>query len=363
MNIDDILAERGTVTQIKPREPRIRLTPFHEIKLGTKPRYLVDTLIPLVGFSVIWGEPKCGKSFWAFNLLMHVARGEPYRGLAVQGGPVVYCAFEGQSGFGARAEAYRKRFEPKETDIPLYLVTTNLDLVNDVRELIDAIRTQIGDVKPIAVALDTLNRSLRGSENSDEDMGAWVAAADAIREAFDCAVIAIHHCGHEGKRPRGHSSLTASADIQIKVYRDGADNVVAEVEVAKDGPQGHSVLSRLEVVEVGVDDDGTKITSCVIVPVDGAATSTETARRKLSNNQALALRALSDLINTSSQPFRLKDGTEVAAVATDRWRQELMDRGVIDRDARNPRSDFKRIRESLKARNLIAERDDKLWLV
>jgi hypothetical protein len=37
--------------------------------------------------------------------------------------------------------------------------------------------------------LDTLNRSLAGSESDDEDMAAYVKAADAIREAFGCAVV------------------------------------------------------------------------------------------------------------------------------------------------------------------------------
>ena len=63
--------------------------------------------------------------------------------------------------------------------------------------------------KPAAVAIDTLNRSLAGSESSDEDMAAYIRAADAIRDAFNCAVVIVHHCGHEGTRPRGHLSLRA----------------------------------------------------------------------------------------------------------------------------------------------------------
>ena len=37
----------------------------------------------------------------------------------------------------------------------------------------------------------------------------------------------------------------------------------------KDGPEGDVVASRLDAVEVGRDDDGHPITSCVVVPVDG----------------------------------------------------------------------------------------------
>jgi hypothetical protein len=252
------------------KPPRIRLTPFNAIKLGLQARYLISTIIPLTGLAVIWGPPKCGKSFWAFDALMHVSLGWEYRGLRVRRGPVVYCAFEGQAGLQARVEAFRQRFLAEEPDdIPFYLVTLRLDLVADHAELIGAIREQLGSAVPAAVALDTLNRSLRGSESSDEDMAAYVNAADAIKDAFKCAVLVVHHCGHGGDRPRGHSSLIGAADVVIKVSRDGSDNILAEVEIAKDGPQGHTVSSRLEVIEVGTDDEGESITSCVVLPADG----------------------------------------------------------------------------------------------
>jgi hypothetical protein len=141
--------------------------------------------------------------------------------------------------------------------------------VADHPALIASVRAALGDIKPIAIALDTLNRSMPGSESSDEDMTAYVKAGDALRMAFDCAVVIVHHCGHEGTRPRGHSSLMGACDAQIAVKRDAADNIIATVELMKDGPQGGEFASRLEVVELGLDDDGDKITSCVIAPVEG----------------------------------------------------------------------------------------------
>jgi hypothetical protein len=280
--------------------PRIRLTPFNEIKLGTQARYLVSTLIPLTGLALVWGPPKCGKSFWAFDVLMHVALGWEYRGLRVRRGPVVYCAFEGQAGIQARAEAFRQRFLAEDPDaIPFYLVTLRLDLVADQAELVAAVKAQLGSVVPVAVALDTLNRSLQGSESSDEDMAAYVNAADAIKDAFSCSVMVIHHCGHEGTRPRGHSSLIGAADVIIKVSRDAADNIIAEVEDAKDGPQGHSVRSRLEVIEVGEDDEGEVITSCVVMASDGEA---EKMVRRPSGAAGLAFDMLLKAINEDGKP-------------------------------------------------------------
>jgi len=62
--------------------------------------------------------------------------------------------------------------------------------------------------------------SLHGSENSDQDMSAYVRAADAVREVFQCAVIIVHHCGHGADRPRGHSALIGAADAVLAVRKD-----------------------------------------------------------------------------------------------------------------------------------------------
>ena len=69
--------------------------------------------------------------------------------------------------------------------------------------------------------LDTLNKSLFGSESKDVDMGAYVRAAEAVRDAFGCVVIIIHHCGYDDTHPRGHSSLPGAVDAQLMVVRVG----------------------------------------------------------------------------------------------------------------------------------------------
>jgi hypothetical protein len=185
---------------------------------------------------------------------------------------VVYCAFEGQSGFEARREAFRQRFLTEEMDhVPFYLEPVQLSLARDHKALIGAIRHQLGDTRPAAVCLDTLNRSLEGSESSDEDMTAYIRAADAIREAFECAVIVVHHCGINGDRPRGHTSLTGAVDAQLAVKRDAARNVIVTVELVKDSAEGDILASKLDEVEVGLDEDGDVIASCVIVPTEAAA--------------------------------------------------------------------------------------------
>jgi RecA-family ATPase len=146
--------------------PRFTLTPFSGITLDTtRINYLIKGLLPRTGLVVIWGPPKCGKSFWALDLAMHVALGSPYRGRRTRQGAVIYLALEGAEGFKARAEAIRNHY--RVSDAPFYLMTVRIDLVRDYAQLVADIRKQLGAVIPAAVFIDTLNRSLIGSEAKD----------------------------------------------------------------------------------------------------------------------------------------------------------------------------------------------------
>jgi hypothetical protein len=237
-----------------------------------------------------------------YDVAMHVALGRPYRERRVHPGAVVYCAFEGQTGFEARVEAFRLRHLADDFgEVPFFLQPAPLDLFRDHQELIAVIRRQA--LSPVLVVLDTLNRSLAGSESSDEDMSAYVQAADAIRDAFDCAVTIIHHCGIDGTRPRGHTSLTGAVDVQLAVRRDAGGNIVVELELAKDGAQGETITNALEVVEVGTDEDGEMITSCVVVPAQGVPVAQKSRLPKTAQKVLAAFHRLRDDCRTEPLPF------------------------------------------------------------
>ena len=302
-------AEIIALDEKRKRRSRIQFVPFDKIKLGTERRYLVKGLIPHPGMSVIWGPPKSGKSFWTFDLVMHVALGREYRGRRVHEGPVVYCCFEGQFGINKRVEAFRQNFLSECADpVPFYLQPVTLDLVKEHAELIAAIRTDAE--LPVAVVLDTLNRSLVGSESSDTDMSAYVRAADAIREAFDCSVLIVHHCGVNDSRPRGHTSLTGATDAQLAVKKDLGDNVIVTIEFMKDGEAGGVIASRLNRVEIGLDDDGETIDSCIVVPTEVSTVVTEKGPRLSPNQQTMLM-----VLQAAKQPLTAEEWTEKAKEA------------------------------------------------
>lgn len=338
-----------------------QLQAFENIRLDTQRRdYLVKGLIASTGLAVIWGPPKCGKSFCAADLGMHIALGWDYRDHRVQQAPVVYIALEGRHGFPARVEAFRRHHGVESA--PFYLLPASLDLVAKSGQLIAAIKAQLGENLPGAIFLDTLNRSLVGSESKDEDMARFLAAAEKVAGELNCAVVIVHHCGIDASRPRGHTSLSGAVESQLKVERIATGEVIVTVELAKDFAEGTEIVSWLDRVELGTDADGDPVTSLVVLPVEGPI-QRRTATRKLSPRQKLALAALDECAISGGTPAppRLKLPTRTVAVQLSAWREELYRKGVLDRDAKSPREEFKRVRNSLHARTLIGVSDDLVW--
>lgn len=238
-DVNDILRDHGAdelrrIFDLAPSEPiqkpnggdssqdvRFKLTRFSAFKLDQHDPYIVKGLWPQSGLVVVWGPPKCGKSFWVFDLLMHVALGREYRSHRVKQGSIVYCALEGAKGFEKRKEAWHleKLANKPDADPPFFLMSAPLSLKYDAQALVADMKTQLADDRPVAVCIDTLNRSLAGSESSDEDMAAYIRAADAVRDAFGCLVVIVHHCGHEGQRPRGIRASWAHSTCKSRYAR------------------------------------------------------------------------------------------------------------------------------------------------
>ncbi len=344
---------------------RFRLVPFGQIAANVERRYVVKGLIPRQGLIAVWGPPKSGKSFWCSTVALHIALGWEYRGRKVEAGPVIYLACEGGFGFGTRIEAFRQRFlADDDVTAPFFLMAERLDLIGDHQALVARMREQLADVVPVAVFLDTLNRSFRGSELSDEDMSAYLDAGSAIGEAFGCAVVIVHHCGVDGTRPRGHTSLTGAVDAQLAVKREGEPGTfTVTVEYMKDGPEGDVIASRLEAVEIATDADGDPVTSCVVVEAD--APDRASGKKKLSPKMRRALDCLTTLIADHGEPApdaaHYPPGSRI--VSLDHWRDAMLARDVLDKDGKNPRTDYKRLRDSMAERGAIGIYDGRVWAI
>lgn len=344
---------------------RFELVRFGSVKKNTDTPYLIRDLIPAHGLVLVWGPPKCGKSFWLFDAAMHVALELQYRDLRPQPfappNVVVYIALEGGRAFANRVEAWRQYHQV--ADAPFYLIVDQLSLIDDAAILANDIYHQTMGIGHIGlIVIDTLNRSLLGSENKDEDMSAYIKAADFLRLHFDCTVAVVHHCGIEGNRPRGHTSLSGAVDAQIAISR-GADRlVVAKVEWMKDGTDDLTLVSKLEPVELGLDDGGEPISSCVCIAAAGIPTQPPVKSKPPPKSTALLVRILeAELAERGSEHRPFGNGLIVHAVPAD-WVREEYYRQTPAEEPSAKRQAFYRAVKDGQAANLVAMRDNFIWL-
>ena len=311
-------------------------------------RTLIDDLIPARGIVLFWGPPKCLKSFFVLGAMWHVANGWEFRDRQVQKGTVVYCAFEGSHGYEKRVEALRRHYEQGDDDrTPLIAMAGNADLIREHRVLVDEIREEVErwvpGTAPVAVVLDTLNKSLHGSESKDVDMAAYIRAAEAVRDAFGCVVIIVHHCGWDESRMRGHSSLRGAVDAELSATREG-DVVTVTVEEMRDGPEGVQIVSESRIVEVGEDAGGRLLTSLVLVPHEPIAGA---AKGKTARKWPPSLKTFQDALTEATLAhgfdFQIENGPKVKAVDLEKVRTAFYALYVV---AANPETNVVQLQNS-----------------
>jgi hypothetical protein len=344
---------------------KLELVAFDDIELDDDPEFLIQGIIPAKGLTVVWGPPKTRKSFGVFDMLMHSALDREYRGRTVLGGPSVYCAFEGAAGFKKRLIAFRRRkLNGHDGRVPFYVLPVRINLAVQVDELVEAIKVKLNGERPLSITLDTLNRSLVGSESKDEDMSAYIAAADRLRQEFDCAVIIIHHCGVDGSRPRGHTSLTGACDCQISVVRRD-ELTIMTVEYMKDGDEGETIAFKLEQVVIGQDKWGADITSCVVVEAEAPSGSSPAREPTLPVGAKMALNLLRKALDECGEtpPAHAAIPNHTRAVRVSCWRSYCDIGQIAETDKPDTKlKAFKRAGDKLQALGFIGVWADWVWI-
>ena len=229
---------------------------------------LVRGILGQGGLSVLYGAPGAGKSFLALDIGFAISTGQQWMGRDTRQGPVIYAAGEGVSGLRVRGQAIAKA---KGCDRPEIFFLPHALSTPDEGEKMAALLDQVEHicgVPPALLIIDTLNRFFGegDDENSAKDMKRFVAAVTAlIAKCPSLRVMIVHHSGKDSDRGmRGSSSLQGAADTVIQVRKDG-DQHRAFTEKQKDGQDNIPLPFALQQVELGEDEDGDPIVSCVIV--------------------------------------------------------------------------------------------------
>lgn len=237
--------------------------------LQRKPmQWMVRGLLPRAGLAVIFGASTAGKTFFTFDLVAAIAQGVDWCGRRVSKGKGVYIVAEGSEGFRNRIQAYCDfhGLDPASLDIVVLPAAPSLMDKAQVVELIKDLQT-LGRLDFVVV--DTYSRVMvGGNENDAKDTSLMVDHCARIHKHTGAMVILVHHSGinTEG-RARGSSVLKAAADVEIEVIRT-KEYRAAKVVKMKDGDDSGEFRFQLPIVELGENEDGDTITSCVVKHLD-----------------------------------------------------------------------------------------------
>lgn len=235
-----------------------RLLTIDEIMNRPLPTWLIDRHVPDKAVGFIYSEPGVGKSFLALDMALSVAHGlENWHGDKLKQQPdaaVVYIASEGSFDFGTRVKAWHKARGLNQNQAKsFYIIEQTINFMNadDVERLLRTLRG-VAPARPVLVVVDTVSRALPGAdENLQKDMTRFVQACDAVRDAFSCAVLGIHHAGKSGDM-RGSTVLLGAGDFVFRLTRKkGATIGHLTCEKQKAAPDGWEEPYRFDVVGVG----------------------------------------------------------------------------------------------------------------
>ncbi len=284
--------------------PRYRVTSARDLLAMPPLRWRIRNVLPLEGVGAIFGASSAGKSFVALDMAASLAAGLPaWFGHKAKSCQVLYVALEGAAGLRNRIAAWEAHHDLPCPSGLHFMLLSDFDLTNraDVEELVSTVAEAVGQVG--VVILDTLAQSAPGrDENAPGDMGLMVRGLQALQQRLGGLVLAVHHTGKDTSRGlRGHSSLRGALDCAIEVSRDGEARSW-RVEKSKDGADGDVYSFCLRVVDLGVDDEGEPVTSCVALP--DAAPVTVQSRRKLPTKAShkAAFAKLDEMLKAS--PYR-----------------------------------------------------------
>ncbi len=374
-DFNDVMLEQGpeAVRQalriagpVEPLRSRLHVLDWPEISFSSNTDYLIKGVISAGETSVNFGEPGCGKSFLKIDMDLHVSMGCEWFGRRVNQAGVIYIASEGGAGLGRRIEAFKNIHGPID-HIPFGLLPASVDLLDpsaDVQLLLaECERMAAKWGQPVKlITVDTLARSFGGGdENSSADMGAFIANCDRLRQATGAHISIVHHMPKAGQTPRGHSSLLGAADTVIHVEREQGGIRTATITKQKDGADGDQFAFSLNVVELGTDQDGDPITSCVVQAEDAPDTVP-----KLSPQTEIALKqlhsAMADAGETAPASNHIPRGTRVVPLAL--WKGYCEQSAMGDRDNRDSfRRTFNRARQKLESIGVIGTWSEHIWIV
>jgi hypothetical protein len=350
IKFSDVNFEASLDAALFEEAPKFKLLTSADLAALPAQKWLIASVLPAEGLAAIYGPSGSGKSFLALSMCAAIAAGDGWFGHRTEQAPVIYLALEGEGGIKVRVKAWEKHHSQKLTDeMRLVLQSFKISDRSDLAQLIAAIRQF--HTQGAVVVIDTLNRAApTADENSSKDMGEIIEGAKLIQSNLGGLCILVHHTGKDqSKGMRGHSSLFAALDASIEVTRTKSARSW-NVAKSKDGEDDLTHPFDLEIINLGVNEYGDPITSCVVVETSSVVVERS---NQLSDSGKLAL---STFYEAAEKNLEEADSVAVSVNLKD-WRKIYYKRSTAD-NYDGKRKAFDRGRKQLTNAGVLSVEND-----
>jgi hypothetical protein len=226
--------------------------------------YLIKGVLERQSNAVLFGKWNVGKTFVILDMAAAIATGQLWFGKRVRKGRVLYLGYEGIRAMKKRILALRGK-HPMLLDratpfawAPLRNPLTRPEGVKEIGAVLVEFAARHGGA-PDLIVIDPLQNALGGDDSDANLMAELNRCVAEIMRRQHCSVLRVHHAGHSNEdRARGHSSLPAGVDTEIRVDEQ-------EIATTKQRDDVRAKFGfKLRVVKVGKDTDGDEVSTCVV---------------------------------------------------------------------------------------------------
>ena len=347
-------------------------------------RWLVKGWIPEHSVGMIHGPSGSGKTNFVMNLACTLATANPAPqtpDLATKldgkfrckKANILYLCGEGYAGLVGRLNAWM--IDNQKSDVGNFAIINkpdNLDDAGNMQTLISTIKDGCPFGSIDLVIIDTVNRYMKGDENSAQDTRNFLNLTAELNENFNCTILYVHHTGNDNAnldRGRGSSAWRGALDFEISVRRDenNEDIRVVKQMKMKDGNIQDPLYGIIKGVPLGEgwDDpeDNEPYTASVWnfcgpseVPEEKSSIQPQKGQKEETSNDR-------DIINAFVEKGTWDESLATYVILESDWKDFLR---ANDRDKNQIWNDFNRnssfIKKAEKRRD-IAKVNDSTWQV
>jgi KaiC/GvpD/RAD55 family RecA-like ATPase len=246
--IEQVIAEAAKNAGIDPGEgesepPKKHRYHVTELDLIPPAEWTLFPFIQKGGLNILSGEAGSGKSFLAISWAMEVAKSRP----------VIYIAAEDPSQYPERVKAWLIYHNYNPAESKFYLETLEINLLSRDKVLAIIEESKDLDESPALVVIDTYAAATAGADEiNNGEIETILMNARLFIQAWNCAVLFVHHFNKSGTSERGGTGLKAGVVLAMKLHVDG-DSIRLEFDKVRNASKPadkYFIWKRVELRDV-----------------------------------------------------------------------------------------------------------------